>query len=433
MRWIPFVNLLLIALIALTALGIVFYVNKEESHFEAMPPLPEATFPKNSFQSPGLETIATGPFALNWVAPHMSLPNLQSEMIYHGTSERPDFTSTRPLFHLSVGGSDQIFAVEAGRPFYLSYQGIIHHKGEGGNYVYSPYRTALWLEMYPQMGGKKLDVTVHMLDENGMSVLEPAHFMQFTLAACPLPKEKTAGWELGEFRVDSTLLIRQKARWVGNDRFLQEHGGNEFEFSKDRERIDFSTSDLVYSCFVKGGDFLIWNDGRWKMPKPGETTLGQPLLVVKKVEEKVVVFELWDSEGRGKTALNLIRAKDLGGMPNLDQEFRFVGAKTWAQFIVESHGERFVLRPHDWIVLTTDGWVKLDSPEKIDDYVTQKIVGPLLILDKMSKQNGKQMLLGHLFNSSRTEMQPIELTAISNSSLANSVPFYFKPDSMDDN
>ena len=425
MRWIPFINSLLITLLVLTGVGIIFYIKKEPPSVIAASPTALRPLPKSPFDIGRLEQISEGPFALNWVAPHMLLPNLKNEITYYGISERPDLDPKSPLFHLSVGANNEIIAVTGNERVYLSYEGM------SAGYSYSRTQTPLWLELNPQKVGQKLDISVQMLDEHGQLVCGPADLQNFVVTAATLPKDKTTGWELGGFRVDSTLLIRQKARWVGADCFLEAHGGNEFAFSKGRERIDFLRGDDLYSCFVKAGDYLAWDDGRWKMSSECRSTLGLPLLAVKKVDDKVISFDLWDVSGKAKTSLNLIRARDLGGMPDLDEEFRFVGAKTWAQFIVESGGERFVLKPHDWLVLTSDGWVKLDTPEKLDDYIEQKTIGPLLVLDKMSKLNGKQVLVGHLFNTSRTQMQPVELNALSNSSLANSLPFYLKPDGMD--
>ncbi|MFN0065006.1 MAG: hypothetical protein ACKVOH_02080, partial [Chlamydiales bacterium] len=63
---------------------------------------------------------------------------------------------------------------------------------------------------------------------------------------------------------------------------------------------------------------------------------------------------------------------------------------------------------------------KLDSAETLDDYIEQKLVGPLLVLEKLTKQNGRQILTGHLFNTTRTEMESIELATSSNTALANS-------------
>ncbi|MCP5507977.1 MAG: hypothetical protein H7A37_06730 [Chlamydiales bacterium] len=45
--------------------------------------------------------------------------------------------------------------------------------------------------------------------------------------------------ELGKWRVDGTLLARQRARWYGPDMFLKRHGGDEFKDVSGKRRIDF--------------------------------------------------------------------------------------------------------------------------------------------------------------------------------------------------
>ncbi len=418
MRWIPFVNLIIVALIVLSIGGIVF-LSSQKSPMRLEPLIiEEPTFPQNPFQVADLSVIEQGPFALKWVAPHMQLPNLQNAITYYGMSERPDCQQ----FHISFAGSNSIFSINPKDELYLSYD------LESGSYRHSEEPTSLWLELEPQRSGRALQVSVYMTDENGQVISDPPKHQYFSLNALELPKTRVASWTLDDYRVDSTLLIRQKARWIGADLFLRTHGGDDFVFVSDRERIDFFSGETPYSCFVKKGDYLIWKEKRWQLLGKGESAKDFPLLVVKNIEEKVISFDLWDPEGKSKTFLNLIRSKDLNGLPNVAQDFRFVGAKTWAQFIVEYHTQRLVLKPHDWLVLTNEGWIKLDSPQQVDDYVNQRIVGPLLILDKMGKRQGRQVLVGHLFNATRTEIEPIELIATTNASLAN---YSYPPSLMD--
>jgi len=414
-----------------SGVGIIFYMKKDSSLERERPisALEELEVPKNSSQKEKPLNFEKGSLSLQFAAPRMTLPNLRSELVFHGTSERPDFTLSN--FYFSLAGSEALFSHAQGKPLYLVYkkeaQTASGFEEKEGRYVISDVPTNLWVDFVLQNGGKKLAATVHMLDENGVEIEEESANREFFLMQVPISKEKVGSWELGDLRVDSTLLIRQKARWIGADQFLQMHGGEEFSYVLGRERIDFMATDPIYSCFVKRGDMLIWKEGKWSLPAEGEMTQTYPLLVVRKIEEKVISFDLWDAEGKTKIPLNLIRSRDMGGMPHLEQEFRFVGAKTWAQFIVEAGRERFTIKPFDWLVLTAEGWVKLDSSEKIDAFITQKVVGPLLVLDKMGKQAGKQVITGHLFNSSRTEVLPVELNIASSAYSANSAPFYFKP------
>jgi hypothetical protein len=143
---------------------------------------------------------------------------------------------------------------------------------------------------------------------------------------------------------------------------------------------------------------------------------------VKKIDERIMNLELWDVEGNGKIVLNLLKSTESWIPQNLQQNFKFVGARTRSQFVFEVDKERVLLSPHDWLVLTETGWKKLVTPEEIDDYVDRKIVGPLFVFDKIERKDDRQMILGTLFNASRTEMAPIELSiqqqGSSNSSVA---------------
>ncbi len=259
-----------------------------------------------------------------------------------------------------------------------------------------------------------------MVDEQSAPIASPTNLKTFSLSVQNFPKSQLVGWRLGSYRVDSTLLIRQKTEWIGPDCFLERHGGEEYAYTLGREKIDFRDGENPYFCFVREGDFLVWREGRWETANKEQQTINLPLMVIKKINEKMMSLEIWHPEGKGKVSLNLIRSKDRDGIPDLSQEFKFIGAKTWAQFIVEGRdGKRMTLRSSDWLLLTAEGWKKLNSTEEIDSYVNRHLVGPLFILDKLTKQNGQQVLEGHLFNTSRTEVEEVTLTANSNLSLAN--------------
>ncbi len=466
MRLFSVVNITLAALIALTAL-IFLLPAQEEDLVIAMPRPMQKELPKSPFGETEeyFEEIGEGILSLVWVPPQMQLPDLRKELIYNGKNCRPDALLGRASFHLSLRGSGERALINEGARVYLVYQGNFTPKflkaaraaqqngssapfggetaspasvwgerstplwgethgeenNERGCYVFSPgnQATPLWFEI-KAAGENLLEVRVHMLDEKGVLVVSPTDFRSFPLHAQEFPKSQTAGWDIGGYRVDTTLLVRQKARWIGADRFLEMHGGEEFSYTIGRERIDFLEGEEPYSCFVCEGDYLVWEDEKWCYGNSLDNTGQLPLLVVKKIDEKIMTFELWDPEGKGKTILSLIRTKDHQLLPNVSQELKFVGAKTWAQFIVESkNGGRLNLKLHDWLVLTQEGWMKLDAPEKIDAFVAQHITGPLFILDKMTKQNGRQVLMGHLFNATRTEVEEVELTASSTTSIAN--------------
>lgn len=438
MRWLSVLNLSLLSLSGIVIAFLLFVTMREDSSAPLLKQLPAAKIqlPQNPFglSEEAFEKIDAGILSLKWVEPKVSLPDLRNEVIFCRKNDRPDIDPSKALFHLSLRGSGESRSIAAKERLYLVYEGDFSrlsprdlssvspaplfsdpgHSFSKGNYTFSPDNkpTPLWIELV-RGESEGVEICTGMTDEQGLPITSPAEVRYFTLRPQETQHNAAVGWELGGYRVDATLLVRQKARWVGQDLFLEKHGGEDFADAIGRERVDFLDGPSPYSCFVRNGDFLVWKEGRWMRAEATMETDKWPLLVVKKIDDKVMSFELWDCEGRGKLMLSLIRAHPQEKMPDITNEFKFVGAKTWAQFIVENNSERLLLKPNDWLVFTSEGgWQKIESPQQVDDYVEQRLKGPLFILDKMVKKNGHQVLVGHLFNCSRTEIQEVELRAI---------------------
>lgn len=442
MRWISYLNLVLI--VAIFSVGIFFFflVAGEPEATPSLPRVERKELPASAFSAIEGHGLDQGAFSLNWVPPSMQLPDLREELQFFGQNGRPDAGGR--AYHIGLKSSGEYTSIEEGERLYLIYQGnfAIEERisvrervalaqrplwgdaapANKGSYLFSPGNqpTPLWIECSSK-GSGSLSLQVSMLDEKGGLVKTPQELHLISVHNQEFPRTLSSAWELGGGRVDSTLLVRQKTRWIGRDRFLEMHGGEDFSFANGKERVDFYHKETPYFCFMGPEDFLIWKKDRWVNPLPGEQTQEYPLLAVKKIDEKLMSLELWDVGGKAKILLSLMRIKDHQKNPNLNQEFKFVGAKTWAQFIVECSREkkRLILKSNDWLILTQEGWKKLETPDEIDAYVSGNLSGPLFILDRLKKQNGRQVLFGHLFNTSRTEVEEIEIAATSHNSLAN--------------
>ncbi|MCH9625197.1 MAG: hypothetical protein S4CHLAM123_03670 [Chlamydiales bacterium] len=447
MRWLGYINLFLAALI-IACVGFFFLMPHEELACPMRPALEKKELPKSAFGASEefFHEIGQELFTLAWVPPQMQLPDLREVLIFYKKNARPDYLPGKSSVQVALKDSDQRAHIQENSRLYLIYEGnhlasidkvrnqksfgnpaplwgeiSETHRGAKTTYAFSPENlpTPLWLEICNQ-NEHTVEVCVNMLDEKGALVSAPSEFHRFYLQPQDYPKAEVVSWELGGYRVDSTFLVRQKARWIGRDLFLELHGGEEYSHVIGAERIDFHDGEGFYSCFVKLDDFLVWKNNRWEVAPKGAQTQNLPLMVVKRIDDKLLNFEIWDPEGKRKLPLNLIRAREQHAVPNISQDFKFVGAKTWAQFTVECRNQgRMTLKPHDWLVCTQEGWQKLDTPEQIDAFVEQTLVGPLFVLDQMTKQNGRQVLTGHLFNATRTEVSQVELTAAANSPITN--------------
>jgi hypothetical protein len=336
----------------------------------------------------------------------LQLPNLQGLVVYYGTNGRPDADTTHPLLHFSITGTHDIASTSPDSPLYLVYD----KNKTPIKYAFSPdnEETSLWIEASPAQGNYA-QVEVAMKNEAGEIIRKPENFARFKLKERTYVRIGMEKWEIGKLRVDGTLLARQKARWYGKDLFLEKYGGEEYQQFEEKQRIDFGEKEEAYSVYIGAGTALAWIDDRWLEVIPGPETRRYPLRVLNKVEERIIKFDLWDVGGKLKVTLNLIKSQEPIKLLNLEQTFKFVGARTRSQFIFEVNNERILVSPKDWFLYSDETWKKLTTPKEIDDFVERKTIGQLFVVDDIVRKEGKQVLLGTLFNASRTNMKSIEI------------------------
>lgn len=340
--------------------------------------------------------------------PQLSLPDLRKALTFTGTNGRPDADPEQTRYHLKLKGDSQSNAVVAGEPAYLAYDS----DAVPPRYVWSPdnAQTRLWIEVHGD--GDSAKVSVRMRGLGDAVISEPSELATLTLKARRTAGSNKDRWKIGQWRVDGTLLARQRARWYGRDLFLEEHGGDEYAHLLGKERIDFGEGAERYSVWVAKGDCLAWDGSRWQQADLLSGSSRQsPLLCLEKLGDKVMTYQLWDVDGRRKVAINLVRSTELWKPTVLEKDFRFVGARTRTQSIVEIRGERMTLRPFDWLVLTEEGWKKLVTAQDIDNYVDRQLSGPLFIFEGIEKHDGVHWMLGTLYNASRTQKHEMMISS----------------------
>ncbi len=407
-KWLTNLNLGILGLIAALLIGAFgLFVTRPTTIPPESKAKTEGVEPKNAFRlkDQTYQAIGNSALSLSFSPLSAQLPDLRRHLVFYGKNGRPDATENAQALYFAFTGNKTPSSISQGERLYILYDKYLNPP----QYLFSPNnaKTPLWMEA--EQKGNQAVVKVSMLDEEGEIIRNPQAYAEFTLPEKEFMKVANTSWELGKWRVDGTLLARQKARWYGIDRFIEAHGGDEFKDWMNKQRIDFGEAENIYSTYVGAGDCMIWKEDHWEVTQPGSNTLGYPLLCVKKVDERVLNLELWDVGGKGKITLNLVKSNEQWVPKNLEEGFKFLGARTRSQFIFDIQNERTFLSPHDWLVFTDGEWIKLTTPQQIDDYVQRRIVGPLFIFEGIEKHDDKQVISGALFNSSRTEMVPMEL------------------------
>ncbi|ADI39252.1 putative membrane protein [Waddlia chondrophila 2032/99] len=407
-NWMIWINRALLGLIMIFTFLAFFYLWKRPSQIP-IPKLSEKKMilPEGAFAKTEEEYDRIGPplLQLKFFPMTLQLPDLRNVIVYYGRNERPDANEGESLLHFSITGSKDSESIPPGEPLYLVYD-----KDQPRiKYVFSPNNkeTSLWIEAVPL--DKEASVSVSMRNEYGQVIRKPEQFAQFNLKEKQMARYGASRWEIGKWKVDGTLLARQRARWYGKDLFLERHGGEEYRDKLNKQRIDFGEKDELYSIYLGEGDGAAWIGGKWKQVSAGEDTQKYPLLVLSKVEDRLLKFDLWDVGGKGKVSLNVIKSTETAAPRNLEKEFKFVGARTRSQLMFEVKGERILISPKDWYLFTEGKWVKLSTPEQIDAYVDRRVTGPLFVIDEIFRDDGRQLLVGLIYNTARTDVKLVEI------------------------
>lgn len=407
-KWLDLLNLGVSGLaILFVLLGILFWALRPSELPVSEAPPPPVKLPKGGFvqSKEAYEAIGEPLLNLHFSPMSMRLPDLKKYLVYYGKNGRPDAVADKTLLHFAFTGNKSVTPIAPGERLYVSYD----RKLSPPQYIFSPRNapTPLWIEAEAEGSEAIVDVTLE--GEDGEEIREPEANSHFPLPEKEFIRTGSSTWEIGKNRVDATLLARQRARWYGVDQFMIRHGGPEYSELADKQRIDFGEGDDSYSVYAGVNDIVVWDGDKWVAVKPGRNSLGKPLMVIKKIDDRLMSLELWDPEGKGKIYLNLLKSTDTAPPVNIIQAFKFVGARTRTQFAFEINKERTLLSPTDWLVFTKQGWIKLVTPQDIDNYVERKISGPLFVFDALERRDDKQYLKGTLFNTSRTDMTSIEI------------------------
>ncbi|EPP34657.1 hypothetical protein CP10139811_0671 [Chlamydia ibidis] len=332
------------------------------------------------------------------------LPDLRREVIFLGSNKRPDASGGK--FYLELLSTKDRYVATSGEKVYLQFMPT----PDDCCFKFSRIPTDLWLECHSGVDERSLEVKVVYLGLSQSVVDVPKDHARFVLTAPA--KGLLEGWEIGGVRVDASFPVKQKMRRLGVDRFLQMHGGPDYAHKAMKERVDFvSLSDENYSRYVAVGDILLWDGDRWQSCGEFEGDHSQaPLMEVKRLDDKVLVIDVWSPDGTSHQAMSLVKVISSPiEITEIIKEFEFIGMRTWSRPIINAGGHRLTLSPDDWVVHTGKSWERIVRADQLEDYLSGKIQGPLFVFDKLDKDARGYVLRGHIFNAQRTLVESVVL------------------------
>jgi len=362
------------------ALFLLFSLKEEKPLIE-----PCYTSAKNERLNSPYEAIGTGPLSLNEGQLSRFLNAMRKEILILAKNTRPDAVAGKPNLLIGLKNAGVEKAILEGSTVYLDV------KQSSSNaplvYSFSEKRTPLWIKPV----GK--DSSSVMIEVGGDRQEERGKFL-----ARSLPQENLEG------RLDlSSFKALQEAELCGKDKFLEIYGGEEYKDNMSKHKLLLKDEKCFYVCYVSLGDYLVWEEGRWKVTSLKLAAQGASLSYVKSATPDAVEMLSWDEEGFYPLELTLVRKQASKPSSKMEEVITSMRLRTSSQVSCMVGKKRMLIKPGDWLLKTSFGWHKLRRLSEIEDYLSHKLMGELFVVDSLEKEQGKMVIRGLVFDERRAQ------------------------------
>ena len=380
----------------LAFLGIFAFFRLSEGTFEMQT---SATSPGKTESRWSYEAIGQGPLSLNAARSSQFIPRLGIELLLLARNSRPDVLRTESTLLLGAKATGEERSVKLNEMIYLT---ELDKEKEGKRGVrLSSSETLLWV--------KPISMNRHSVTFEVYRFLESEQKEeknQLVLSLDPEARKKSISFSQKE-AAPYAKMIKDTRHW-GKDRLLEAYGGDEYRNLREKEKIQIGPDDSSSVFFVSSGDFLIWEEGKWRQVSSAEIPAETPVVQIKSASPRGVDAELWDETGFFQLSLKIPPAASNRSVGKDSAPlFSSIRLRSGSQITCIAGKRRLVLREGDWLLKTSNGWRNLKRMEQIEDCIHHKLAGELFIFDGLETLQGKTLMKGHLFDPMRSQMQTI--------------------------
>jgi hypothetical protein len=216
--------------------------------------------------------------------------------------------------------------------------------------------------------------------ENIMSTLQPSPLL-----------------ESRDFLEGSSFRILSEAKWRGVDQFKEkyENHGICHKIAIGPELID-----------VESNSWLVWIGDRWMQGSLGEGA-NRPIARIKETDGKSLFLEGWEGNRNVSFALKKYNPSEL--KTKGEDLFSSIRVRSMKQISCMLEKQWMILKAGDWVLKMDGRWKILKKEEEKNLYRKGKLIGELLVFDKVEVKSGQSWIQGSLFNSDKSQVSLIEL------------------------
>lgn len=328
------------------------------------------------------ERIGAGPLALNRDA-FSPFATLMRELVVLGKNTRPDAKLQDTQILLGLCSAGQHCSIKSETPIFLDI--TLNDLGKIEAIQFAKQPTEFWITSHD------LDARSLLIEVGDSPLFADVEKKQFALEipSCKQPQEGHAA-----------LCALQSARFIGYDAFFRIYAEKEhYRTLAQRQRVEFTGPEGSYILFLQPGDTLSWQEGKWQKGIDPNAMLSS----IEQMGEQDMAFRVWDESGFHCTEVKVQKKRIEESLPRIENFLSGARRRTKTQVTALLGGKRVILKPGDWFIQTKNGWRNLHSLADIEAYLDYKLTGVLFVFDEIqTAADGKPVLVGHLFNETRT-------------------------------
>lgn len=340
------------------------------------------------------ESIGSGALALRPTGGLGWVSRLSDEIIIIAWNSRPD---------IEPADAELLVALKNGKEqMTLSNGSILHLKEseEGRGLHPSRVETGLWIKpILLDNGAVLVEAARKLTAGDGKTAEEKGQFF-LSPQGSPGRQPLTA----------QCVRELKTARSFSQDLLVQKYGDREYASWKDKAVLEISRGTGRYALFVSPGDYLLYEEGEWRIVLRDELKRDQPVAHIRAIAGKTLEIQVWDEVGFYPLEIKIGMEKQGRFQLKTEEMPKAIRLRSSTQFSCALGKRRVILRQGDWLLKTATGWRNLRRADEIKNYLQHRLKGELLIFDAMETEQGRTVLRGHMFDETRTQMQPLTLS-----------------------
>ena len=205
------------------------------------------------------------------------------------------------------------------------------------------------------------------------------------------------------------------------------------DYASSLNRLKVYDSDVFISTFVsddseypqttmkfsfldkQGNPYVVYNhhdlfgyvDGQWCTMKKSRSDC--PMMIIEKNNRGGVDYTLWEPWTYSSINKKTSFSKEKYRFSQLSKKIALNGMRSKDEANIKIDGHDFKVKEQSWIMFNGDEWIKLNTSEQLDAFITGKQIGELIVVDKVYRNAGTWAVDLSLFSPLRSQVETLTL------------------------